>query len=173
MSLLKLLTAMLCAYWLARSSTCRGRRQSSPASCTRPRAAICWLLYPITSVFAARGTRGGDVASDETSVDSQRGAGDLFAALCTAGGIPRRSSSACSASVFSRLGSGEAPRIRTAVARAVVRRRGAGISFDGGSARAVLRRARRQLPVLRPRIAHPFRAWARSRRCCPESSAVQ
>ena len=163
MALLKLLAAMLCAYWLARELDVP-RPQAAFCGVVYATAGytICWLLYPITSVF----TLLAGLAAAMLRLmkhPSMRNAAlvILFAALCTAGGHPE--------TLF--LG---AIGIGLFLVWEAEKRRDLGLmslipSFVG-AALGFLLLAVQLVPfltllgdsyaeVLRPSIQHPFRAW--------------
>ncbi|HVG23092.1 MAG TPA: hypothetical protein VND45_02960 [Thermoanaerobaculia bacterium] len=90
MGLLKLLAAMLCAYWLSRElDVPRPQAIFSGIVYATAGYTICWLLYPITGVFTLLAGLAA-AALRLMKFPRLRNAAlvVLFAALCTAGGHP-------------------------------------------------------------------------------------
>jgi len=163
MGLLKLLAAMLCAYWLARElDVPRPQAIFSGIVYATAGYTICWLLYPITSVFTLlAGLAAAMLRLMKRPSIHNAALVILFAALCTAGGHPETL-------FLGVLGIG------VFLAWEAEKRRELGLlslvpSFVG-AALGFLLMAVQLAPfllvlgdgyaeVLRPRIAHPFRAW--------------
>lgn len=163
MGILKLLAAMLCAYWLGRElDVPRPQAIFSGIVYATAGYTICWLLYPITGVFTLLAGLAA-AALRLMKHPSIRNAAlvVLFAALCTAGGHPETL-------FLGVLG------IWTFLAWEAEKRRGLGLAAiipsTVGAALGFLLLAVQLAPflsilgnsyaeVLRPRIAHPFRVW--------------
>lgn len=90
MGLLKLLAAMLCAYWLARElDVPQPQAIFSGIVYATAGYTICWLLYPITGVFTLlAGLAAAALRLMKHSSIHNAALVVLFAALCTAGGHP-------------------------------------------------------------------------------------
>jgi len=90
MALLKLLAAMLCAYWLARElDVPHGQAVFSGIVYATAGYTICWLLYPITGVFTLlAGLAAAAMRLMKHPSIHNAALVVLFAALCTAGGHP-------------------------------------------------------------------------------------
>ena len=90
MVLLKLLAAMLCAYWLARElDVPQGQAIFSGIVYATAGYTICWLLYPITGVFTLlAGLAAAALRLMKRPSIHNAALVVLFAALCTAGGHP-------------------------------------------------------------------------------------
>ncbi|HEX6086256.1 MAG TPA: hypothetical protein VF266_17125 [Thermoanaerobaculia bacterium] len=163
MGILKLLAAMLCAYWLARElDVPRPQAIFSGIVYATAGYTICWLLYPITGVFTLLAGLAA-AALRLMKHPSVRNAAlvVLFAALCTAGGHPETL-------FLGVLG------IWIFLAWEAEKRRDLGLAAiipsTVGAALGFLLLAVQLAPflsilgnsyaeVLRPRIAHPFRVW--------------
>jgi hypothetical protein len=163
MGILKLLAAMLCAYWLARElDVPRPQAIFSGIVYATAGYTICWLLYPITGVFTLLAGLAA-AALRLMKHPSIRNAAlvVLFAALCTAGGHPETL-------FLGVLG------IWIFLAWEAEKRRDLGLAAiipsTVGAALGFLLLAVQLAPflsilgnsyaeVLRPRIVHPFRVW--------------
>lgn len=163
MALLKLLAAMLCAYWLARElDVPHPQAVFSGIVYATAGYTIVWLLYPITSVFTLLAGLAAAMLR-LMKVPRMRNAAlvILFAALCAAGGHPETL-------FLGVLGIGlfliwEAEKRREFGLLALVPSfAGAVLGFllmavQFAPFLALLRDSYAE--VLRPRITHPFRAW--------------
>lgn len=163
MAILKLLAAMLCAYWLARElDVPRPQAIFSGIVYATAGYTICWLLYPITGVFTLlAGLAAAALRLMKHPSIHNAALVVLFAALCTAGGHPE--------TLF--LG---VIGIWIFLAWEAEKRRELGLAAiipsTVGAALGFLLLAVQLAPflsllgnsyaeVLRPRIAHPFRLW--------------
>jgi uncharacterized membrane protein YeaQ/YmgE (transglycosylase-associated protein family) len=90
MAILKLLAAMLCAYWLARElDVPQPQAIFSGIVYATAGYTICWLLYPITGVFTLlAGLAAAALRLMKLPSIHNAALVVLFAALCTAGGHP-------------------------------------------------------------------------------------
>ncbi|HVE72061.1 MAG TPA: hypothetical protein VNI54_11895 [Thermoanaerobaculia bacterium] len=163
MALLKLLAAMLCAYWLARElDVPRPQAIFSGIVYATAGYTICWLLYPISGVFTLlSGLAAAALRLMKHPSIHNASLVVLFAALCTAGGHPE--------TLF--LG---VIGIWIFLAWEAEKRRDLGLAAiipsTVGAALGFLLLAVQLAPfftilgdsyaeVMRPRIVHPFRAW--------------
>ncbi|HEX6098524.1 MAG TPA: hypothetical protein VF432_19565 [Thermoanaerobaculia bacterium] len=163
MALMKILAAMLCAYWLARElDVPRPQAVFSGIVYATAGYTICWLLYPITSVFTLLAGLAAAMLR-LMKIPRMRNAVlvILFAALAAAGGHPETL-------FLGVLGIGvflvwEAEKRREFGLLALVPSfTGAVLGFLLMAVQlapflALLRDSYAE--VLRPRIAHPFRLW--------------
>lgn len=163
MALLKLLAALLCAYWFARElDVARNPAMLSAIVYATAGYTICWLLYPITHVFVLLpGLAAAALRLMKFPGIRNAAIVILFAALCTAGGHPETL-------FIGVLG------IWTFLAWESEKRRewkiGALVPSSVGALLGFLLLAVQLVPfltilgdsyasVLRPQTAHPFRIW--------------
>ena len=163
MALLKLLAAGLCAYWLARELDVPApQAMFSGLVYATAGYTICWLLYPITSVFVLlTGLAAAALRLMKRPSIHNAALVVLFAALCTAGGHPETLFiGALGIFVFLIW---EAEKRRSFGLGAVVPSTvGAVLGFlllavQLAPFLAILGNSYAE--VLRPRITHPFRVW--------------
>jgi hypothetical protein len=163
MASLKLLAAMLCAYWLARElDVPRPQAIFSGIVYATAGYTICWLLYPITAVFTLlAGLAAAALRLMKRPSIHNATLVVLFAALCTAGGHPETLFLGVLGIWF--FLAWEAEKRRELGLAAIV-------PSTVGAALGFLLLAVQLAPflsllgnsyaeVLRPRIAHPFRVW--------------
>lgn len=163
MGMLKLLAAMLCAYWLARElDVPQPQAVFSGIVYATAGYTICWLLYPITGVFTLlAGLAAAALRLMKHPSIHNAALVVLFAALCTAGGHPETL-------FLGVLG------IWIFLAWEAEKRRDLGLTSiipsTVGAALGFLLLAVQLAPflsllgnsyaeVLRPRVVHPFRVW--------------